>query len=71
MSNPTHQESSVIFGSRDPLLTVAQFKEQVPVSDATIWRWEQKGYIKFVRIGVKKFISQSQVTELKRDGRAV
>lgn len=55
----------------DPLITIKQFKRHVPVSDATIWRWENKGYIRPVRIGSRKFIPLSQVEELKRDGRAL
>lgn len=49
----------------DELLTVKQVAEIFSVSERTIWRWEQAGIIKAVRIGKRTVrFSRSSVEAL-------
>lgn len=51
---------------RDEELTVSQVAKQLGVSVTTLWRWEQRGYLKpHGHIGKRPIYLQSQLDELK------
>ena len=52
----------------ETLRTPEQTSEQLQVSNSTLWRWQQRGYLSPIYIGGKKRYRQSDINRIIDEG---
>ena len=53
----------------DKMISRADVKVMLGVSDATLWRWEKVGYLVPCRVGSKVFFKQGDLEKMKKPRR--
>lgn len=53
----------------EKMISRADVKEMLGVSDATLWRWEKVGYLVPCRVGSKVFFKQGDLEKMKEPRR--
>lgn len=64
-----HQQAQQTETVEDAEVTPEEASKQLHVSKVTLWRWDNCGYLKPVRIGRKTYYRQSELDAIKQ-GRA-
>lgn len=53
----------------EKLINRQELRRRIPLSETTVWRWEQEGILKPVRIAGRPFYRETDIAELVANGR--